>query len=647
MLYNKYFVCLAFSVAYWCFAGPNVYSQNKDIPKEMYSALSVPDSLKEGANSIIRYSSDEVRIKEAGKALIKHHSLVTILNENGDNEAVIIYGYNKKFDTFSFIDVRIYDENGKTIKKYYKSDMYDGAASDNETMVTDERFLGLKHTVARYPETIEITYEENVSSYVSPPDWYVQKRVEQSVQEEHYKYMVDTTIGFKYKYKNISLTPEKAIDETFNTYTWEVKNLKAIKKEQETMPWKILPAVLFSTDFFNCYGYPGDISQWKNFGKWIQGLNSDVCTLSISRIAEIKKMTDTIKSDKEKAKFLYNYMQRNMRYVSIQLGIGGYKPFPATFVDDKKYGDCKALSNYMQALLKAVNIPSYYALIKAGSNEESADDAFPHNNFNHAILCIPFKNDTTWLECTSNTQPFGVLGSFTENRNALLITEDGGKLVNTPKSTAQENQLNSDVHIKLEPDGSAKALVKIMSTGDYRETFVNMSGKKMDEQKQFLIGYFNMKQPTVFDFKTSPEKEGINQLNINLTYDKFCDVLTRDKQFYNPHLFDLWGMPITVTNHRYADFYFNYPMQKSCVTTIDLPSGFDIETLPASINLKFTYGEYEVNYTYNKDKNQIISTAKFILNTQMIPADKYTEMQQYMDAIIKAGNKKLVLRRKT
>ena len=66
-------------------------------------------------------------------------------------------------------------------------------------------------------------------------------------------------------------------------------------------------------------------------------------------------------------------------------------PFPATFVDEKKYGDCKALSNYMRALLKAVDIPSYYALIRAGENEEPADFDFPHNNFNHAILCVPFK----------------------------------------------------------------------------------------------------------------------------------------------------------------------------------------------------------------------------------------------------------------
>ena len=63
----------------------------------------------------------------------------------------------------------------------------------------------------------------------------------------------------------------------------------------------------------------------------------------------------------------------------------------------------------------------------------AASPDFPYNSFNHEILCVPFKTDTAWLDCTDNYQPFGTLDISTENRNALLITEDGGKLVNTPQ----------------------------------------------------------------------------------------------------------------------------------------------------------------------------------------------------------------------
>ncbi|XHR94668.1 hypothetical protein ACFJIV_31120 [Mucilaginibacter sp. UC70_90] len=87
-------------------------------------------------------------------------------------------------------------------------------------------------------------------------------------------------------------------------------------------------------------------------------------------------------------------------------------------------------------------------------------------------------------------------------------------------------------------------------------------------------------------------------------------------------------------------------MLKTCVTTIDLPAGFEIDALPTDQSLKFTYGTYDVKYVYDATKNQVVSTTKFNLKNHVIPAAKYTEMQVYMDAIAKAQNKKLVIRRK-
>lgn len=621
-------------------------SQDKDIPKELYTAVGIPDSLKEDANSVVRYSLDERKIMGPGKETRKHHSLITILNEKGDDEAYLRYSYNKKYDNYSSIDIHIYDENGKMIKKYHKNDFYDRAAYDGMTLVTDDRQLMLRHTVAKYPETIEIEYEENIYSDIGLGQWLIQQD-EQSIQNSYYQISISNDAGFRYLNKNTSLQPQKTTSDNIDTYNWHVSNLKAFKLEERTMPWAVFPVIEFSQNKFDYYGYQGDISSWQNYGKWQQALNSDVSSLSDQRIAEIKKMTDTIKTDKEKAKFLYKYMQQNMRYVSIQLGIGGLKPFPATFVDEKKYGDCKALSNYMRALLKAVGINSYYAKINAGTNAEPVNPAFPFDYSNHIILCIPFKNDTTWLECTSNKTEFGELGSFTENRNALLITEDGGKLVNTPKSKAIENQFNSDVHITLSPNGGAKTQINISSTGEYRELFLAVEAAKSDEQKQFWLEELGIKQPSAFDFDQGKDINGVKQVQLKFEYDQFCDVMTADKQFYRPAAFKLWANTVPIPDKpRKADFYWEWPRIKSCTTTIDLPAGYEVETMPANASLKFTYGNYNVNYVYNKDKNQVISTAKFVLSNHVIPAAKYTEMQEYLDAVAKAQNKKLVIHKK-
>jgi hypothetical protein len=209
-----------------------------------------------------------------------------------------------------------------------------------------------------------------------------------------------------------------------------------------------------------------------------------------------------------------------------------------------------------------------------------------------------------------------------------------------------DNQFKGDVHIALDADGGGKAQVKIEGTGGYRSMYVGMSSEKMDDQKEFLLRYLNLKQPSLFDIKESPDVDGVKHVNIDLEYDRFCDVMAGSKLFYRPHVFDLWARTLPSEEKRKTDYHFEHPMLKSCTTVIDLPQGFEVETLPSNTTLKFSSGNYEVNYVYNKDKNQVVEVAKFKMDAWVIPAAKYTELQQYMDAIAKAQNKKLVIRRK-
>jgi len=620
------------------------FGQSKDIPADLYKASTIPDSLKKDANSVVRYDAYEEIIKGPGKGVIKEHSIVTVLNEKAEQEAVLYLSYDK-FNSVDNAEMIIYDDNGKIIKKYKKGDMYDRSASDGISIITDDRILVAEHSIAKYPVTVEQITERSMSSFLGLRSWYIQGQ-DQAIQNQTYRVKINPAVGFRYINKNTTIKPVITKVDDYDVYQWEVKNLAAIKIEDGAVDWKVLPKIMFGTNTFQYAGLAGDISSWDNYGKWQAALNADVNKLSPVREEEIRKMTADIKTDKEKVKFLYEYLQKNMRYVSVQLGIGGFKPFAANFVDQKKYGDCKALSNYMTALLKAVNIPSCYAIVRAEANREPADPSFPSDPFNHIIVCVPLKGDTTWLECTSNTQPFGKLGTFTENRNALLVTENGGKLVNTPKSTIDDNQFTSEVHLALQADGGAKATLKISATGEYRNLYLDLSRQKTDEQKEYLIRYLNIKQPSVFDLKAADDKDGIKEVNVEMEYDKFCDIMAGDKQFYRPRAFDLWRLTIPVLEKRQSEYYFEHPMKKTCVTTIDLPVGFEVETLPANASLKFSYGNYEVNYVYDAAKNQIVNTTKFNLTNYVIPAAKYTEMQQYMDAIAKAQNKKLVIRKK-
>ncbi len=623
------------------------YSQSKNLAAEaLYQASTIPDSLKVGANAVVRYSEDYIVLKAPGKGEIRHRSIVTLLNEKAETESVFYLNYDKKYNTIEDAEMLVYDPAGKLIKKYKKSDMYDGAASDGFSLVTDDRFKAVKHTVSSYPVTIEIIYQRNINSMLDLPDWQIQRK-EIAVENSLYSVAGGKDVGLRYKCKNINLEPQKSNDEGMEVYSWKVKNLKAIKIEEGALEWKILPRISFSCDKFEFYGVPGTLKSWQSFGQWLAELNTDVCDLSLQRQEEIRNMVSNLASDKEKIKFLYEYMQKNVRYVSIQLGIGGLKPFPATFVDSKKYGDCKALSNYMKALLKAVNIPSYCAIIRAGENEEPADPDFSNDPFNHVILCVPGKTDSTWLECTSSFSPAGKLGPFTENRNALLITETGGKLVNTPISRKEDNVFESNTMVSLDAEGGAHATLKIKACGEYRKIYKGLSLVKTDEQKAYLIKNLQFKQPDLFRLQYGDDKNGSQEVNIDLDYYKFSDMAAGDKYFFRPQLLNICNFTLPELEKRGTDFYFDHPLAKLNTVVFEIPEGYEVESLPANQNLKCGFGNYEAAFTYNKANNKLTGIYKLDINTHIIPASRYQEMQKFISEVSKSFNKKFVMRKKT
>jgi hypothetical protein len=154
---------------------------------------------------------------------------------------------------------------------------------------------------------------------------------------------------------------------------------------------------------------------------------------------KVHELTDHLTDTRQKVYALYNFLQNNTHYISIQLGIGGWQPFPADYVATKRYGDCKALSNYMVALLKEAGIDGKYVVIYGGRDMPDLVGDFPSLQGNHMITCVPLGKDSIWLECTSQTESPDFMGSFTGDRNAILIDADGGHIVHTPSYSAADN----------------------------------------------------------------------------------------------------------------------------------------------------------------------------------------------------------------
>ena len=542
------------------------------------------------------------------------------------------------------MEIKVFDAGGKQLNKYSKKDLY--VQSGGEGLVADGKDYYFSVNAPAYPVTAEFNYSIVSKGTYHYENYYIQFP-DQSVQKSSFNVKIPRDLDIRYRPMYTVLQPQiDESDKKLKGYTWTTTDLPVKKYEEgsgsmlNNFPWISIAPNKFELD-----GYPGEMNTWKNLGMWYNTLVKDDNLLSPESKREIQQLAASGKTDREKIQIVYNFLQKNCRYVSIQLGIGGLKPFSADFVHKKKYGDCKALSNYMQACLQALNIKSYSAWVTgSSSNPTQVEDDFPSDPFNHQILCVQLEKDTIWLECTSPTTDFGVLGNFTENRKALVLTETGGVLVNTPASNAAENLFSSNSIIKLDESGSGIVDAKLNGTGEYKQTFINYIGEeKKDDQKRFLVYYLGFMQPDIFDLKYDKTKR--DAVSVEMEYEKIYDFKAGSKFFLNPRIYKLWSYSLPSAESRKNDFFFDCPFVKTDTTVYQLPANFQVETLPKPKNISCEFGTFSSNYIFDEATRTITSIAKLTLNHHRIPAAKYSATKEFFDDVLTEYTEKIVVKR--
>jgi len=600
----------------------------------------IPDTLKKNAHSVTREEETVFEIRAIDKGSCRIHRMITVLDET-DKDELDFEMHTDKFHLLDDVSVIIYNSTGEKIKNYNKKDL-SVVTNIGEGLVSDGKVYYMQApAVKSYPVHIQLDYEIKYNGLLHYPAYHVQVSG-QSVEKSTFTAIVPADLDLRYKEKNIKLAPEITTDKGNKIYKWTVKNLPAIRYEPESVSFESrYPSVLLAPNRFSLDGNEGDMTSWEKFGEWYASLTKKTMNLAPERKLFFQELVKAAPTDKEKAAIIYRYLQQNCRYVLITLGIGGFKPFEASFVDSKKYGDCKALSNYVQACLDAVGIKSYQALINAEYNKEPVDPSFPCNTFNHDILCIPLQNDSVWLECTSNTNEFGVLGSFTENRNALLITENGGKLVSTPKSIAANNSFTTRTVVNLEEDGSGTAKVNIRPNGEYRKHFIATA--KKDDQKIYIVNELGFIQPDDFSL-TEKQKNGA-ELMIDLTLEKIPSFTAGTKMFLSPRIYKLWDKTLPDAANRKQDYYFYCPFIKEDSTIYHLPQGYTIDVLPEPKKVSFDYGKFNTSFSYDKDRNEVLSIAELELTNYHILSADFAKAKTFFDEVLAEYNTKIVIKK--
>ena len=607
----------------------------------LYAVSNIPDSLLESANTVIRHSYQQYQVKGIGTAYEKIKVAITILNNKSKQDDLRVY-YDQ-FTKVGKIKAKLYDAYGKKIRDINKSEINDYAAFDGFSIYNDLRLKYIDFTYGSYPYTIEYEYDITHDGLQSYGTWAPQ-RYKTSVQNSIFQIEMAASMDFRYKAFNLKKSPEVSMKDNRKTTTWQLTNQVVITKEPNTPDtYQPFPIVRTLPNNFEVDGYVGNMESWQSFGRFMYELNNNRDNLSPAMVQKVKTLTANAKTNEEKISILYNYLQENMRYVSVQLGIGGWQTFDADYVEKNKYGDCKALTNFMKGMLKTAGIKAYASLITAGDQHMEIEEDFTAPYFNHVILNVP--EEEIWLECTSTNNPVNYLGSSSENRPTLLITENGGVLTKTPAIT--ENFQKGKTEIAIGEDGSATINCTTKLTGRLHEVFRYLvNNRSQEEQEKWFIETqsfptFEVEKLNLAVNKNAPEADCNYTIKVNRYASK------AGKRLFVPiNLVNQMRRSLSKDEDRKQPLEFDLGYEDTDEITFKLPASYKLESLPKGIEkMESPYGTYSVEI--QEKEGQIIYKRHLKINPIKIPASEYNDLRDFYKKIAKRDKAKLVLVRRS
>lgn len=639
MVHLKQILTLAFIL---CLTG-FVVGKEKDVA--FYPAASISPAMKKDAYAVCREYRQEFELLDYGKAIEKVHLVVTILSENGDEFGRMTLPYDKTRKVKS-ISGKIYNAEGFPEEKLKNAGIQDVNYTSAGAIYDDFRLKVANFKISTYPYTVEYDYEVENEGLIGYPDFQPIERYRLSVEKSSFRVTYPQKLEIRVREVNIpqGSKTEKS-ENSLNIKEWKLDSLAAWREEPLSPELYTQTArVILAPTSFTYDGSTGQMASWQQFGQWIAGLNNGRDQLPAPRQAEIRNLTGEIKDTLQAVNTLYQYMQKRTRYVGIQLGLGGFQPFPAETVDRLGYGDCKALSNYMKALLNCVGIPSIYVLAGASSNQGITMDEFPTvGQNNHAILCVPLKKDTIWLECTSQTQPCGYLGRSIEGRKVLLITPKGGKLTRTPLLKSEKNLQIRTAKVEVSADGAMKADVKTNYSGYQYDNVSSMFDMSKEDQEKELLDDISIPGTVMSSFGYDVKKEKIPQAMESMTLSSSKYATKTGPRLFIPLniLNQRKSTPDKVENRKMPTVQrFSYVDKDSIV--FHLPKGYQVETVPKGKTLSTEYGEYKSSITV--ENGQAVYVRELKVNRGTWSKENYQQLIDFYAGIVSGDKAKLVLK---
>lgn len=637
LIYSK--LWLSFQILFCLFS----FSLSGQVSPQ-YAVSGIADSLKTGAEAVIRDYTLDIKVYSEHRIVIDYNRVITVFSKDAGSMAGFVESYDK-YCRITDLEGELFNRDGKSVKILRSSDFKDIGNLDYQSLYSDVRYRIYSPGNIEYPFTVAYHWQVELNGTLSLPIFQPLDSPEISLQHAKIRIEYPDDCPLRIKELNI-LRPGTHVRKDAKTISeYEFFNLTAVPDET----WQagfltFMPAIIPAPVNFIMDEYAGDLSSWASFGAWVAKLKDGLEGIPEETVVAIRKLTDGL-SREEKIKKVYQYMQAKNRYVSIKLGIGGWKPVSPAKVDKLGYGDCKALSEYTRALLNAIGIDSYYTLVYSGTTPPPLFRDFSYNCFNHAIVCVPGPQDTVWLECTSSFAPAGYLYTRTLNRYALAIDNAGGSLIRTPEKNKVMAGVERRGFILMDTLGNATATItSAYRGGAYEERLAFLNNTK-EENKNLLQEELNSNAIRILGFSVGDSSkrfpEIIQQLELKL--DGLSSASTT-RYIFSPAFMSRPLKGLSGKRKRLTPLEIYFPWYEKDSLIFELPANHKgIEYLPSQVNIESPYGIFRLSMEVSG--NRLIWHRYFELREARYSPAQSLDFAKFISNVAAADSKSIVLKR--
>ncbi len=572
--------------------------------------------------------------------LITTDSIILQINKRaGEIYTEDISLYYKQDNPVTNLSAWLEDADGNIIRQLKSKEiLVANAISSNFYTDVFSKTFTLKHT--EYPYRVCYTYQRNYKSFCFINFWDPVLDVSVPTREAVLILKQPVNYEVKIRQQNVALDDSTVLDNVL-TRVW--KSYYDGHYTEETYspdPQFLLPQVWIVPTYFN-YGATGSFLTWQSFGEWQQRLIDGLDVIPSPEREELHVIINTSVDKRDQIKKLYHYLQDHTRYINVSIDFGGFKPYPASYVSANHFGDCKALTIYMKALLKVAGIESFYVLVNAGRQPEKFYTDFPSTQqFNHVILAVPLENDTIWLENTDNNSPFGYLGTFTQNRPGLFIDGSKSKLVHIPALSDDEVSYICALRFVLNEAGNATVSSEMKLGGYAYEYFSGITtGYNHDLQNSYVHDFLPFASFELNDWRIIKPDRDSNYivLRAQFTIESFCRSMGKESYF---SFYQLQFPSFEIPARRKLPVQIPYPVHKTDTLVYQLPGNAIMLSELKSKEFSCEFGRYRIRYEMNGQ--QLIIFRDFQLYPVTIPLEKYEAFYKFLSQIRDEEKNKII-----